>query len=146
MEYSGCQELKNNWESTSSSLKAFTTSMHRCECVWCVCVCVCIISWANNKRIGGRKDLREPSFHLYTSSWNLTLSKIPKSLYQEVFVLDGDYILIFLYKSQLKMFKNLGIRPETMQLEENIELILQHIDTGNNFLSRAPKVQEIMSS
>lgn len=47
-------------------------------------------------------------------------------------------------KVNLKWIKDLGIRPETVQLlEENLGEILQHIGIGSNFLSRTPVAQEI---
>ena len=44
----------------------------------------------------------------------------------------------------LRWFKDLEIRPETLKvLEEGIGPIIQHINTGRNFLNKTPKVQEI---
>lgn len=46
-------------------------------------------------------------------------------------------------KVNSKWVKELGIRPETLQLiEEYVGLTFQHDGTGTNFLSKKPKAQE----
>ena len=53
-----------------------------------------------------------------------------------------DSCLTPLTKLNLKLVKDLSVRPETVKLlEENIGEKLLHIGLGNNFLGMTPKTQ-----
>ena len=55
-------------------------------------------------------------------------------------------ILIFLYKAQVQVDKDLHIKPDTLKLiEEKVGKSLKHMGTGKHFLNRTPRTFALRS-